>query len=320
MKYKSIALAMTLLFSVGCSSLQTPSESEQVQLLETHLRAIADTTDNDLFKKHLQSISMVVNAETSISKLEKNTLKAMTAAFENDELANPSEWQSYLNRERMLMLAWKSPSDGQTSFSWMKLPKNYDPEKEYPLYVYLHGLWDVADEPITYLGFPFIQGPTSTTAFEDGFYFSPWGRGNQWYEGQSKTDIWEAIAELEKTVKIDQSRKYISGHSMGGYGAWRLALESPDVWAALGLHSAAWQYRDFKYTTAEYAQKLNKIPTYIVYGDQETGIAPVHQSVFRMLKAAGNENVEMITFEGGHDWNDADVERMYEWIRNFQKD
>ena len=320
MKYSSIALALLFLFGVQCIPEIKPEESVELQQLDSLLTHLADSSDHDLFKVHLESISMILNAEKGISNQETATLIALKDAFENDTLSNPSDLQSYLSRERIMILSWRSPSDDEVSFSWMKPPKDYDPENEYPLYVYLHGLWDVADEPINYMSYPFLSELNITTAFEDGFFLSPWGRGNMWYEGQSKTDIWESIAKLETIVNIDQGRKYLSGHSMGGYGTWLIAQESVDEWAAIGLHSAALQYRDQKYVTSEYAQKFKEVPTYIVYGDQETWMAPIHKNVFAMLKEAGNEDVKMVTFEGGHDWNNADVEAMYEWMKGFKNE
>jgi hypothetical protein len=102
-----------------------------------------------------------------------------------------------------------------------------------PLYVQLHGLWDVAQDRMPYLAYPF-SNPGTSCAFEDGYLLSPWGRGNQWYCGIAETDIGEGMAFVKALVRVDERRQYLCGHSMGGYGAWHIAHRSADLWAALG--------------------------------------------------------------------------------------
>ena len=46
----------------------------------------------------------------------------------------------------------------------------------------------------------------------------------------------------QELVRVDPSRQYLCGHSMGGYGAWRIARSSPETWAALGIHAGALGY------------------------------------------------------------------------------
>ena len=50
------------------------------------------------------------------------------------------------------------------------------PKQEYPVYVQLHGLWDVAAERLRYLLYPYSNAGTSF-AFEDGYLISPWAGG-----------------------------------------------------------------------------------------------------------------------------------------------
>jgi predicted esterase len=299
---------------------QKQNQSEKVELFKKKLSDLSDAADHKFFVIHLESILQVINAEKSISGTETALLEKMYNAFLNDSLANPSDFDSYLNRKRTLILAWVSPTDGITSFSWLRLPKDWDEKKEYPLYVQLHGLWDVAANPISFMSFTFNENPSTTTAFEDGYFLSPWGRGNQWYHGISKTDIWESSAELEKIAKIDPKRKYLSGHSMGGYGTWHIAQESQNTWAAIGIHSGALWYNNAKYVTSEYADKLKKTPTYFLWGDEEVKLKKKNIEAHKLLENAGNSNLKIAIFKGGHDYNDIDVEHMYKWMRTFKKE
>ncbi len=296
------------------------NHSEEMELFKNKLSDLSEDANNEFFSIHLESILKVINAENSIYKEDIVLAEKMYDAFLNDSLANPSDFNSYLTRKRMLILAWVSPTDSVVSFSWLRLPKDWEVEKEYPLYVQLHGYWDVAAKPISFMSYTFVEKPTTTTAFEDGYFLSPWGRGNQWYEGISKTDIWESIAELEKIAKIDPKRKYLSGHSMGGYGTWNIAQESTDTWAAIGIHSGGFGYRDENHVTSEYANKLKNTPTYFVWGDEEVELKKKNIEAHKLLENAGNPNLKIAVFKGGHDYNEIDVENMYNWMRTFKKE
>lgn len=312
-------LIFSLLITIqGCE--EKAETLEKVIQFDQRLSELASESDNELFSTHFRSIQQVINGEKVISPDEAELIERMYDAFLNDSLANPSNIQSYLNRERTLIIAWTSPTDGKVSFAWLRLPKDWDSEKEYPLYVHLHGYWDVAAEPISYMSYTFVESPSTTYAYEDGYWLSPWARGNEWYQGISETDVWEAIEETERLTNIDLTRKYISGHSMGGFGTWQIAQKSNDIWAAIGIHSGALWYNRSNRLNDEYATKLKDIPTYFVWGDkEETGLIESNEKAIMLLEKAGNQNLIFTTFNGGHDYNEKDVENMYEWMRTFKK-
>ena len=137
-------------------------------------------------------------------------------------------------------------------------------------------------------------------AFEDGYLISPWGRGNLWYRGIAETDIWEGMATVKALVRVDESRQYLCGHSMGGYGAWHIAHRSADVWAALGVHAGALRY-DVGELDASVAAALRDLPTYFVVGTSD-GLLNVNQIAYVLLQNAGNLNLAFVTFPGGHDY------------------
>ncbi len=107
---------------------------------------------------------------------------------------------------------------------------------------------------------------------------------------------------------------------MGGYGAWHIAQESKNTWAAIGIHSGALWYNDSKYVTPEYADKLKNTPTYFLWGDKEMALKRENIKAHKLLENAGNTNLKIAVFNGGHDYNEKDVEDMYKWIRTFKKE
>ncbi|GAB5409006.1 MAG: hypothetical protein BalsKO_13710 [Balneolaceae bacterium] len=308
-------------FALTIQSCEKKAENlEKVILFNEQLSKLASESKNELFSTHLKSIQHVLEGEKEISPDEAELIEHMYDTFLNDSLANPSDFESYLSRERTLIIAWTSPTDDEVSFAWLRLPKDWDSEKEYPLYVHLHGYWDVADQPISYMSYTFIESPSTTYAYEDGYWLSPWGRGNKWYQGISKTDVWEAIIETERLTKIDPTRKYLSGHSMGGFGTWKIAQESNNYWAAIGIHSGALWYDELSYIEPEFANNLKDMPVYFVWGDKEDiGLIESNEKALELLKEAGNLRLAVTTFDGGHDYNEADVENMYVWMREFRQ-
>ena len=61
----------------------------------------------------------------------------------------------------------------------------------------------------------------------------PLARGTMGYAGVAERDVYDMLADVERRFPIDVDRVYLTGVSMGGAGALRLALAKPDVWAAV---------------------------------------------------------------------------------------
>jgi dienelactone hydrolase len=59
------------------------------------------------------------------------------------------------------------------------------------------------------------------------------GRGNNAYRWAGETDVFEAIAVVERMYAIDDERIVLRGFSMGGAGAWHLGLHYPAFWASV---------------------------------------------------------------------------------------
>ncbi len=65
--------------------------------------------------------------------------------------------------------------------------------------------------------------------------------GYDW-EDFGRMDAMEVLEIARKMLVHDPSRIYLTGHSMGGHGAWHLAVTYPDLFAAVGP-SAGWLSR-----------------------------------------------------------------------------
>lgn len=307
-------LASAFVFSQN-SSIAT--NVNNVDALKDTLQAIANRNSDNLLARSCESIIRVIDAEEALSDTEISFLNEIYEVFAFDDGdGTPRSFESYLLRQRSLVIAWQSPTDNEISYAMVKLPKNWSPDKEYPMYVQLHGYWDVAGNAINYMTYSYRHGPSSTYAFEDGYRISPRGRGNLWYEGISETDIWECIQVIEDLFDIQEDRRYLCGHSMGGYGAMNLGQKTAEMWAAIGIHAGALWWGNEHLVSDAVIENLKNTPVYFVCGDSDQ-LLSVNQEVYSMLENQGNTEIEFVTFEGGHDYRSEDVERMYDWMSDF---
>ncbi len=317
---------LSLLAQVGCGeqpvvpAAATPTAQPDYRAnLRDALRRLSEEAGDPLFRLHFKSMIDVIDAGDTHSSADTANINRLWGAFEDASAAHsPRLRESYLTRSRQLIVAWVSPTDGQVSFAWLRLPAGWVAEREYPLYIQLHGLWDVAGDRIQYLAYPFLNAAT-TFAFEDGYLISPWGRGNLWYRDIAETDIRECAATVKSLLRVDVSRQYLCGHSMGGYGAWHIALSSADTWAALGIHAGALWYDGQREVSPAAAATLRDLPTYFVVGSSDS-LLSVDALAHQLLQEAGNQHLAFVTFPGGHDYRQEDVERMYVWMRQFDRD
>jgi poly(3-hydroxybutyrate) depolymerase len=53
------------------------------------------------------------------------------------------------------------------------------------------------------------------------------------WEETGRRDALEVLSHARASLQTDPSRTYLTGHSMGGHGAWTVGLHYPDLWAAI---------------------------------------------------------------------------------------
>lgn len=123
------------------------------------------------------------------------------------------------------------------------LPPNYESsEKRYPVIYYLHGFMGkdnifpqmkkILDESISrnkIQPFIFVQAD-HYTLFEGSFYSNSTFTGN-WEDFQS-IELVNFIDKNFRTLPKRESRG-IAGHSMGGYGAFKIGMKNPDVFSSI---------------------------------------------------------------------------------------
>ena len=128
------------------------------------------------------------------------------------------------------------------------LPTAYDAAKASPLQLWLHWRGGKANS----------AGATIPGMFRDlgeahdTIVVSPRGRGtSSWYVGRGQVDVEQVWADVHRSFHIDASRRYVAGHSMGGFGSFLMTTTHPD-WFAAALPASppvtqgAWTGADFE--------------------------------------------------------------------------
>jgi len=135
----------------------------------------------------------------------------------------------------------------------------------------------------------------------------------------SEDDIWDAegllalVNAIAGSYAIDQERIYLVGYSMGGTGAWRLALAHPERFAAIAPMSG--------YADPGRAVRLKGVPTWVFHGAKDTVIQPGEsEKMVKALKAAGVDVRFSLDPERGHaPPSDGEHEQLFEWFLTHRR-
>ncbi len=193
------------------------------------------------------------------------------------------------------------------------LPRDYDPASgnRWPLLVFLHGSrevgYDVQRLRRAVLpqmveanpDFPFIVlSPQSPSAAQG------------WYPALGA--IRALLDDLQARLAIDPDRIYLTGLSMGGYGAWALAMSDPQRFAAIVPVVGGYFYN------ARQLCALRDKPIW-VFGARRDRNVPLRASevVVRALESCGGAPRFTIFEDADHDrgWQLAyAMPELYEWL------
>jgi pimeloyl-ACP methyl ester carboxylesterase len=141
--------------------------------------------------------------------------------------------------------AYYSEMDGSVQPYHVSLPADYDPNKPTRLYVWMHGRQNNTTESEFIYSFDHPRPPGNAPVADQGqIQVDLFGRINSagWHWG-GEADVFEAIAAVKKRFKIDDQRVLLRGFSMGGEGAWHIALHYPDRFAAAEIGAGTWSSR-----------------------------------------------------------------------------
>jgi predicted peptidase len=171
-------------------------------------------------------------------------------------------------------------------------------DEKFPLIVFLHGAGERGDDNVKQLLYLpdvlarpenreryacYALAPQCPDAMQ--WVDVPWGAKESSPQPEASRAMTAAIAMLDEvlhTWPIDADRVYLTGLSMGGYGAWDLALRRPRQFAALAALCGG--------ADETQAAALKGLPIWAVHGAKDTAV-PVERSrrMIEALRQAGGE-------------------------------
>lgn len=197
------------------------------------------------------------------------------------------------------------------------VPAAYDPAKPMPAIMFLHGAGETGTDGLKQVAVGL--GP-AILFNQDRWPFlvmfpqkPPGGEPRSGWIAHEKL-VLDILEKTKTEYKIDESRLYLTGLSMGGYGTWAIAAKHPDRFAAIAPICGGGDPAT--------AGKLKDIPTWNFHGDKDTAVPLARsQQMIDAIKAAGGEPRFTIYPGVGHNsWDKAyRDEKLHEWFLQHKK-
>jgi len=178
----------------------------------------------------------------------------------------------FAQRRGFVRMAYRSDLDDTFQPYVVWIPEDFDPAKQYPLLVHLHGS---ASTEYNIMGM--------RQSIPDGFIaLGPKGRGpSNWYSwDNAQTDIAEAIRSVQSNLPIDKRNIFLMGFSMGGYGVYRTFYENPETYRAIAIFSGIPRVRwggpedaqliDFN--DENHLERFSGVPIFIFHGKRDLNV------------------------------------------------
>ena len=205
---------------------------------------------------------------------------------------------------------------GQTLPYRLMKPKDYDAKQKYPLVLFLHGAGERGTDNLIQLvhGMNDFASDENRTKYPCFVVAPQCPEGKRWVEVDWTSDahdfdatpsdtmklVLELLTALQQEYRVDSSRLYVTGLSMGGYGAWDLISRFPEKFAAAAPVCAG--------ADEKMAPKIAKVPLWTFHGDKDTVVKPARsRNMVAALKQAGGKPL-YTEYEGvAHD----------SWVRTY---
>jgi predicted peptidase len=188
------------------------------------------------------------------------------------------------------------------------LPKDYDPAKEYPLVLFLHGAGERVQDPHQAMFHGYMKYVREQGKEYPFIFIAPQCIGNA-YWGSYTESLSAFLDYILETYAVDRRRVYLTGLSMGGTGTWMFAMARPNTFAAIMPVCGSGIYWN--------VANLLKTPIYMVHGDCDTCV-PISGSVEMLtsINSRGGNAKLKICYGVGHDaWNYAYTDdSLLEWM------
>jgi predicted peptidase len=222
------------------------------------------------------------------------------------------------------------------------LPKGYDAsaEKKWPLILFLHGagergtnVWLVSVHGPPKLVKPVVppaKGETdearaqresaSKMLSENFIVVSPQCPADTRWDNDTLLALLDHIVAGHK---VDTSRVYLTGLSMGGFGTWSLGSRFPDRFAALAPICGGGERIDILIGSRQRQAALQSLGVWAFHGGKDTTVPPEEsEKMVNALKKADVKDIQLTIYpDAGHDsWSATYANpKLYEWFLQHKR-
>jgi len=210
-------------------------------------------------------------------------------------------------------------------------PLNYNPNKRYPVHLFLHGSGERGNDnssQLTHGGKLFLK-KENREKYNSWVIFPQCSKNDRWPSLSS--DQWNKIInnkiikpnkslglviklmdEFIEKKQVDKQRIYLSGLSMGGMGTFEILFRRPDMFAAAtpicgnGIPQLAKLYAE-------------KVPLWIFHGSDDNVVSPKYSLAMAkaIIEAGGSPKMTLYENTGHGSWNNAFAEKNFlKWIHS----
>ncbi len=204
-------------------------------------------------------------------------LHALRAGVEPTDAPVPNAVPSAEERETNVTTGFINKTmtvDGEIRDYVVYLPKGYEPGEPMPVILFLHGAGERGNDGMKQSDVGIGRAIRFWPERFPAIVVMPQCPEGGWWD----RDIHHAETALEETLKayaVDKDRIYLTGLSMGGYGAWMLAAKHPYRFAAVMPICGGGDPDD--------ADKLARTPIWAFHGEDDPVVVP--QESRRMVEA-----------------------------------
>ena len=210
-------------------------------------------------------------------------------------------------------------------------PLNYNPNKQYPVHLFLHGSGERGNNnssQLTHGGMLFLK-KENREKYNSWVIFPQCSKNDRW--PSLSTDQWnktinnkitkpnkslglviKLMDEFIEKKQVDKQRIYVSGLSMGGMGTFEILFRRPNMFAAAtpicgnGIPQLAKLYAD-------------KVPLWIFHGSDDNVVSPKYSLAMAkaIIEAGGSPKMTLYENTGHGSWNNAFAEKnFFKWIHS----
>jgi predicted peptidase len=199
---------------------------------------------------------------------------------------------------------------GSLRYGFFK-PAGYDPEKSYPLIVYLHGSRDTVSRDLLWYQ-THVQKQNPVFVLTPKCESPDQGWGNTWQQGHTAATAMtlKLVDSLVAKYNIDKNRLYLYGISMGGFGVFSILAKERGKFAAA--------YAICGGSDVKAARQLLETPLWIFHGaDDDVVPVSLSRDVYKEMIRLGGKNVWYTEYPGvkHNSWeNVAQEKSLHSWL------